>query len=280
MKTNSNFRLCAFAFAALAAAACPALAEKVGYDHYKTIVDRQMFGPLPADFDPTKMPSEVAKSSSSASAAAEAQLTKEQEKLKSAVRFSVINVTPQGDVAVGFTDSSNAKTPKHYYLKRGEARDGWLVKEADPETATVTLEKDGIELPLAIGEDSAKKNPKKGAGVAKDQARGANPGRSSLLGSVGARRRSRKEEQAKQAADNAQLKRQLEEMKERQEQDRLEREQEEAQRNAEEEATREECRKELESLRQVISKNREKLTAPAPEEKAEEESNDENNDAE
>lgn len=279
MKTNPSFRSCAFAFAALAVvAACPASAEKVGYDHYKTIVDRQMFGPLPADFDPTKLPSEVAKSSSSASAAAEAQLTKEQEKLKSAVRFSVINVTPQGDVAVGFTDSSNAKTPKHYYLKKGEARDGWLVKEADPEKATVTLEKDGIELPLAIGEDSAKKDPKKG--LAKDQARGANPGRSSLLGSVGARRRLRKEELAKQAADNAQLRQQVEEMKERQEQERLEREQEEARRKAEEEATREERRKELESLRQVISKNREKLTAPAPEEKAEEESNDENNDAE
>ncbi len=279
MKTNSSFRLCALAFAALAAAVRPALAEKVGYGHYKTIVDRQMFGPLPADFDPTKMPSEVAKSSSSASAAAEAQLTKEQEKLKSAVRFSVINVTPQGDVAVGFTDSSNAKAPKHYYLKKGEARDGWLVKEADPEKATVTLEKDGIELPLAIGEDSAKKDPKKG--VAKDQARGANPGRSPLLGgSLGARSRLRKEERAKLAADNALLKQQMEEMKERQEQERLEREQEEARRKAEEEATREERRKELESLRQEISKKREKLTAPAPEEKAEEESNDENNDAE
>ena len=53
-----------------------ALAERQPYERYQTIVDRQMFGPPPADFDPTKMPSEVAKTK----AKADQELTKEQER--------------------------------------------------------------------------------------------------------------------------------------------------------------------------------------------------------
>jgi hypothetical protein len=48
-----------------------------------------------------------------------------QAKIKTAIRFSAINVTPEGATAVGFTDSSDAKNPVHYYLKavqRAEAR--------------------------------------------------------------------------------------------------------------------------------------------------------------
>ena len=126
-----------------------AFAEKQPYSRYQSIVDRQMFGALPAGFDPTKLPSEVTKSS-------QKELTKEQEQLKSAIRFSVINMTPDGQVAVGFTDSSDGKNPCHYYLKVGESRGGWLVKEADPETATMTIAKGEIEVTLTIGGDSAK----------------------------------------------------------------------------------------------------------------------------
>ena len=73
------------------AASATAVAERQPYDRYQSIVDRQMFGPLPPNFDPTKSPAEVSKGSGSA---AEKELTKEQEKVKSAIRFSVINVTP------------------------------------------------------------------------------------------------------------------------------------------------------------------------------------------
>ena len=134
------------------ALATDASAERQPYERYQSIVNRQMFGPLPVGFDPTKSPSEVSKSGS----AAEKELTKEQEKVKSAIRFSVINVTPQGETAIGFTDNSDPKAPVHYYLKEGESRGGWTVKEADAKTATMTIAKDGIEVSLSLGGDSAK----------------------------------------------------------------------------------------------------------------------------
>ena len=87
-------------------------AERQPFSRYQPIIDRQMFGELPADFDPEKMPSEVAKSS----AKGEAELTKEQEQIKSAIRFSSINITPSGETAVGFADNSDPKAPRHYYL--------------------------------------------------------------------------------------------------------------------------------------------------------------------
>lgn len=129
-------------------------AERLPYGYYQTIVDRQMFGPLPTDFDPTKLPSE-AKSSQKRGKQAE-NLTKEQAKLKSAVRFSVLNVTPDGTVKVGFTDSSDKKAPRNYYLGVGESRDGWVVKEADPDNATMTIERGEVEITLTIGGDSSK----------------------------------------------------------------------------------------------------------------------------
>ena len=43
--------------------AIEAVAEKQPFDRYQSIIDRHMFGEPPPDFDPEKMPSEVAKSS-------------------------------------------------------------------------------------------------------------------------------------------------------------------------------------------------------------------------
>lgn len=139
--------------AALALATIAAFAEKRPYSRYEPIVERQMFGPLPEGFDPTKMPSEVARSSGGKQGK---ELTKEQEKLQSAIHFSAINVTPDGATAVGFTDNSNPKTPVHYYLKVGESRDGWKVETADAKTATMTIVKDDIEVSLTLGGNSGK----------------------------------------------------------------------------------------------------------------------------
>jgi len=130
--------------------------ERQPLDRYQSIIDRQMFGPLPPNFDPTKSPSEV---SAKDERAKEQELTKEQEQVKSSIHFSVINVTPAGDTAVGFTDNSDSKNPKHYYLKVGESRDGWTVKEADPLAASMTIAKmtqqGEIEVSLTIGGNSA-----------------------------------------------------------------------------------------------------------------------------
>ena len=56
-----------------------AYAEKQPIERYQSIIDRQMFGPLPPGFDPTKSPNDVQKTSSKE----EKQLTLEQEKLQS-----------------------------------------------------------------------------------------------------------------------------------------------------------------------------------------------------
>lgn len=121
---------------------------------YSTIVDRQMFGPLPPTFDSTKPPGQGIMDSRGAKAN-EPQLTKEQAQIRKSVHFSVINLTPSGKTAVGFTDNSNPKEPKHHYLKVGEtSSDGWTVKDADAATSTMTIVKDGIEVALVLGQNS------------------------------------------------------------------------------------------------------------------------------
>ena len=128
-----------------------AVAERQPIDRYQSIIDRQMFGQPPPNFDPTKPPSQVQKGSGD-----EKELTREQEAIKSAIHFSAINVTPAGDVAVGFTDNSDSKMPIHYYLKVGEERNGWKVLEADPVKATMKVAKGDIEVALDLGANSAK----------------------------------------------------------------------------------------------------------------------------
>lgn len=188
----------------LISAAFSAVAEKVPFSNYQSVVDRQMFGPLPADFDPTKMPSEVARMSSSEQKA----LTKEQEALQSSIHFSMINVTPDGQVEVGFSDKSNPKVPRHYCLKVGESRDGWTVLEADPQEATTVLAKGEIEVSLTIGADSSKGGGTTTKASAEPEASGAASLRTSNLsrgmsGSLLGRRRKREEERKLQdEADN------------------------------------------------------------------------------
>ena len=250
MMAARRYVACACLCAAAAAAFAPcALAERQPYERYQSIVDRQMFGPLPPNFDPTKSPSEVARGSGSA---AEKELTKEQEKMKSAIRFTVINVTPEGETAIGFTDNSDPKAPVHYYLKVGESRGGWEVKAADAKTATMTVAKDGVEVSLSLGGDSSKG----GSAVASGgrDAAVAQPRRSTLLSTLGGRRRARRElaeaeerEAAQRAAERAAEERAREEERARRE------EEEKAQRAAE----REESRRQLMQIQEELRKARE-----------------------
>ena len=150
------------AFACLTVALA-ASAERYEFDRYQAIVDRQMFGPLPEGFDPSKPPSEVQKSAGGRS---ERELTKEQEQVKKSVRFSMINLNPKGETMVGFTDNSNPKEVRHYYLKVGESRDGWTVKAADAVAATVSISKDGVDLDLELGSGSSGNAPAAGGSAA------------------------------------------------------------------------------------------------------------------
>ena len=121
--------------------------EKFEFNRYQSVIDRQMFGALPKGFDPAKLPSEVKKSSNR-------ELSQEEEKLKNSINFSVINVDLDGVVHVGFSDMTDPKAPVHYYLKVGEAQDGWKVVEADKETASMTIERDDVSLELTLGDNT------------------------------------------------------------------------------------------------------------------------------
>lgn len=209
-----------------------AFAEKQPISRYQSIIDRQMFGPLPPGFDPTKSPNEVQKSSSKD----EKQLTQEQEKLQSSIHFSVINVASDGQTEVGFTDNSDPKVPKHYFLKVGESRDGWEVREADPEAATMTIAKGDIEVSLSLGGNSAKDGGTSRAGGAPASAANGMRRPGGLLGgglmggSLRARRLQRQQaaaadeakRQEEQAAQAAERQAQAEQEKQQREQERAE----------------------------------------------------------
>lgn len=235
-----------------------AAAERQQYERYQSIVDRQMFGPLPPGFDPTKSPNEVQKSS--ASSAAQKELTKEQEKVKSAIRFSMINLTPEGETVIGFTDNSDPKVPVHYYMKVGEKRNGWEVKEADADTAKMTIVKDGVEVSLELGGDSSGGGKGKGGGaVAANGGRGmlGNAARSrhanTLLSngnSLRGRRMLRRQQEAEDQAAAAERARQ-------QAEERAAQKAEDEARREEQRAEREEQRKQLMQIQEELRKARE-----------------------
>ncbi len=153
--------------------AVPTAAEEPAdpkFERYKTIMDRMPFGPEPVNFNPDA-PGTAGTGGGGAGGAAdpaaeEAAKSQQEQQILASVRVSALNVTPSGKVAVGFTDSSKQPAGT-YYLKVGESRDGWTVKSADAREMKVTLEKDGVEATLALGE---------GAGGGKGGKSGGAPG--------------------------------------------------------------------------------------------------------
>ena len=229
-------------------------AEKQPIERYQSIIDRQMFGPLPPGFDPTKSPNDVQKSSGKD----ERQLTQEQEKLQSSIHFSVINVASDGQPEVGFTDNSDPKAPKHYFLKVGESRDGWTVKDASAEDATMTIAKGDIEVSLSLGGNSAKDGGTSKAGGSAMTAANGGLRRSGLsgrglLGGGSLRARRLQRQQEAQAAAAKQQEEQAAKDAERQEQA----EQEKQQREAE----RAEQRQQLLAIQEELKKVREAKAA-------------------
>ena len=241
----------------LTLAVSAAFAEKQPISRYQSIIDRQMFGPLPPGFDPTKSPNDVQKASSKD----EKQLTQEQAKLQSSIHFSVINVASDGQTEVGFTDNSDPKAPKHYFMKEGDTRDGWTVKKADAESATMTIVKDEIEVSLSLGGNSAK-----GGGTTSRAGTASAPaasgvrrpgllGGGGLLGGSSLRARRLQRQQEAQAAAAKQQEEQAAREQERQAQA----EQEKQQREAE----RAEQRQQLLAIQEELKKVREAKAAAA-----------------
>lgn len=229
------------------------VSEQEAIGEYQSIVDRQMFGKPPAGFDPMKMPSEVSRSS-------QKEVTKEQEKLQSSVHFSVINISEDGTPVVGFTDNADPKKPVHLYLRLGEERAGWLVKSADPKTATTTLVKGDVELNLSLGDNSAKAGDGKNAPLAAaggPRRIGALAGRpQTLLSRRALRRKEAEEVRAKEDAARAE---------------------QAAEREAEIKAQREQISASLMAMREEMNRMREEKQREK--EQGASEGTDENNDA-
>lgn len=199
-------------------------ATDTSFERYKTITDRMPFGPEPSGFNPDAPPGTAPKGGGAAAGEGgldEQQRSEEEMKILSSVRVSMLNVTPSGKIAVGFTDSSRQPSA-NYYLKVGETRDGWTVKDADARALTVVLaNQEGVEATLKLGETAGgdAKGGKKGpAGVSKRMIPGRQaaqqasepvaPG--SALANLRARRQMREanaaEEKARQAAAAAEEK--------------------------------------------------------------------------
>ena len=253
-----------FAFAIFAA-----FAEGQPFDRYQTIIDRKPFGPEPANFDP-----EAAPGSASADAAGTGEMTPEQrtaeeQNLASKVRVSILNVAPDGTVKVGFTDSS-ANPPENYYLKVGGSQNGWTVKSAEPAAESVTLEKDGVEVTMKLGEGTS------GKGGSKEAAKGGAPRRGFMplggnrddrgaggpppparLGGLARLRQQRMEMEAKQR-EEAERKREADAAVKAEQAEREAREQEEKQRLAEERAQQREA---LLQIQEQLRKQREEREA-------------------
>lgn len=217
------------------------LAERVPFERYQTILNRQMFGAPPPGFDPNKLPSEVEALKKSK------ELTQEQEKLKSAVHFSVINVRGDGKVEVGFTDNSDPKTPHHYFICEGETAGGWTVESADPDSASMTIVKDGIQLELTLGDNSANG----GGNASKLNAASGNGGR--MASGTGAAMSLR----GLRAKRQQQLNEQLEAQRKERDAERAEVAKREAERDAERAAEREQQQQQLMAIREELKRARE-----------------------
>ena len=273
------------AFCAVAALFClVAVAERQPLDRDQSIIDRQMFGQPPPNFDPTKPPSQVQKGSASN----EKELTREQEAIKSAIHFSAINVTPAGDIAVGFTDNSDSKLPVHYYLKVGESRNGWKVLEADAVKAKMKIAKGDIEVELDLGANSAKGGGSTSRASANSSPAFAAAGRrAGLLASrrptgfadpmvVGASLRERRAAREQARQEEAAKEKELEDKRKA---EAAEKEAKENEREAQRQAEREEQRRELQLLkdelkaqREAVERAREEREAAHRNENAEDES--------
>ena len=275
MTSKGEFRA---AFCAVASLFClAAVAERQPIDRYQSIIDRQMFGQPPPNFDPTKPPSQVQKGASD-----EKVLTREQEAIKSAIHFSAINVTPAGDIAVGFTDNSDSKLPVHYYLKVGEERNGWKVLEADPVKATMKVAKGDIEVALDLGANSAKGGGSTARAGANAATAGRRPGLLAsrrptglapdpVMNGASLRERRAAREQARQ--EEAAKEKELEDKR------KAEAAEKEKEREAQRQAEREEQRRELQLLkdelkaqREAVERAREEREAARRNENAEDES--------
>ena len=134
------------------------------FERYRTIIDRRPFGKEPPNFNPDAPAGSAAAAAAGMEGEAAVDISEEEQRIISSVRVSVLNVTPRGKAAVGFTDSS--KSPAvNYYLLEGESRDGWTFVSANVPEKTVVLSQNGVEATIPLGgstPDAGKDGGRKG----------------------------------------------------------------------------------------------------------------------
>ena len=251
-----------------AAAAAAAFADGQPFDRYQTIIDRKPFGPEPVNFDPEAAPGSAAAAGGAAAEEMTAeQRTVEEQQLAASVRVSILNVRPSGSVAVGFTDSS-VNPAENYYLTVGSSQNGWTVKSANPAAESVTLEKDGIEVTVKLGETAGGGNGGRAAAQRRLPQRGILAGRQNAseaaapaapraLGGL-ARLRQQRMEMAAREQEDAARKREADAAAKAEREAREAREAEEKQRAAEERAQQREA---LLQIQEQLKKAREEREA-------------------
>ena len=241
------------------------------FERYQTIIDRKPFGPEPVNFNPEAAPGSAEAAAAAGAEMTEEQRTAEEQQLAASVRVSMINVTPSGAVAVGFTDTS-VNPPENYYLVAGRSQNGWTVKSADPATEMVELEKGGVDVKVKLGETVGGGNakgakPRRAARPMTLQSRGGIPAHSPQsadaasvpekpngaprLGGL-ARLRQRRAEMRAKAQEEAAKKAEADAVAAAEREERAEREAEEKRQRAEREARdAEERAQQREALRQI-----------------------------
>lgn len=146
-------KVCAAVFAAVVTAAVSAAGRPFSY--YQPIIDRCPFGEGPDD--PSVPPENAPRGGGRNGDAGETpqDVAQAQMQLERSVSVSVINITPDGRTMAGFTDAGDSKSPRHYYIEKGETKGGWTLKDVDPVEKRITLVKDGIEIERTLGEAAA-----------------------------------------------------------------------------------------------------------------------------
>ncbi len=131
-----------WACAAVSAQAVGEVYTPPPFGYYQPILDRMPFGALPANFNAAPVDPATLKN--------EAQVKAEQQILAKKINMSAVNITPDGQTAIGFTDLS-AAPPVNYFLLVGAVAGGWTVVSADYDEETATIEKEGVSITLKLG---------------------------------------------------------------------------------------------------------------------------------
>lgn len=231
---------------------------------YQSIIDRQPFGEGPDD--PSVPPENAPRDVRGADGAKTGEeLTVEQQQLERAVALYAINISPDGTVMAGFSDTSDPKAPRHYYIAKGQEKGGWILKDADPVEKKVVLSKDGIEIERALGAAPAGggKNAsgalaaRRGFGLRnRPSASGAAAETPQSAERSGGMRSHRALKRERDEAERRARQEMLDAQRKRQEEEDVRREEERAQREAENEATRQNLQNMAEELRRMREENR------------------------